>query len=154
MGIAYRCDETTGLCVSVWDGDVTTEDRRQHMAALASDPRWGARGLLLTDLTGISATRRPSAKDVLEAAAEFSEKLADNVRNAQWAIVAGETFVLAQRFGSYLEEEVRRLIVFNDLDTACRWLGVDAAHARVLIDELRVELRHPDRSTQRPTPRT
>ena len=49
------------------------------------------------------------------------------VRDSKWAMVAGETFVLAQRFGSYLEEEVPRLIVFNDLATACTWLGVDGA---------------------------
>jgi hypothetical protein len=154
MGIAYRCDQKTKLSVSVWDGEVTPDDCARHMAALGADPDWGQRGRVLTDLTGISAARRPSAKEVLEAAAEFSEKLADQVRNAQWAIVAGETFVLAQRFGAYLEEEVRRLIVFNDLDTACTWLGVDAADARELIGELREHLRHPDTSTQTPTPRT
>jgi hypothetical protein len=137
MGIAYRCDETMGLCVSVWAGRVTTDDRKQHIAELAADPEWGARGLLLTDLRGISATYRPSAKEVLDAAAEFAAKLAAKVRNAKWAMVAGETFVLAQRFGTYLEEEVPRLIVFNDLDTACTWLGVDPAAARVVIDELR-----------------
>ena len=150
MGIAYRCDEKTGLSLSVWDGEVTTDDRRRHIAALASDPDWGARGRLLTDLTGVSAAGRPSAKSVLDAAAEFSEKLAGQVRNAQWAIVAGETFVLAQRFGSYLEEEVHRLIVFNDLDTACTWLGVDAADARELIGELRESLRNHDAASQTP----
>ena len=130
MGIAYRCDKTLGLSVSVWDGEVSRADRKDHVAALASDPDWGATGLLLTDLTGVSAAMRPSAKEVLEAAAEFSEKLAGQVRDAKWAMVAGETFVLAQRFGTYLEEEVRRLIVFNDVETACTWLGVDAAAAR------------------------
>jgi hypothetical protein len=150
MGIAYRCDERTRLSISVWDGEVTPDDCGRHMAALAADPSWGARGLVLTDLTGISAARRPSAKAVLHAAAEFSEKLADHVRNAQWAIVAGETFVLAQRFGSYLEEEVRRLIVFNDLGTACTWLGIDPADVRVLIGELRADLRHRATSTQIP----
>ena len=150
MGIAYRCDEKTRLSLSVWDGEVTPDDCARHIAALVSDPDWGQRGRVLTDLTGISAARRPSAKEVLEAAAEFSKKLADQVRNAQWAIVAGETFVLAQRFGSYLEEEVRRLIVFNDLDTACTWLGVDAADARELIGELRDSLRSHDAATQTP----
>jgi hypothetical protein len=141
MGIAYRCDETTGLCVSVWDGEVTDEQRRQHIATLEADRGWGSGGLLLTDLSGVSASRRPSVKQVLEAAGEFSEKLARHVRDAKWAMVASETFVLAQRFSTYLEEEVPRLIVFNDLATACTWLGVDGAAAGTVVDELRAELR-------------
>ncbi len=78
---------------------------------------------------------------MLEAAAEFAEKLAAPVRDAKWAMIASETFVLAQRFGSYLEEEIRRLIVFNDLETACTWLGVDPVIVRKQVDELRAELR-------------
>jgi hypothetical protein len=153
MGIAYRCDEGTGLCVSVWDGEVTVDDRHRHIAALAADPQWGARGLLLTDLTGVSAAHRPSAKEVLDAAAEFSAKLAEPVRHAKWAMVANETFVLAQRFSTYLEEEVPRLIVFNDLDTACTWLGVDTAASRAVIDELRAGLRAAASTAQPPPPK-
>ena len=41
MGIAYRCDAATGLCVSVWDGIVTKQDRQRHIAVLAADPDWG-----------------------------------------------------------------------------------------------------------------
>jgi hypothetical protein len=151
MGIAFRCDKELGLSVSVWDGEVSVEDRRSHIAALAADPDWGTTGLLLTDLTGVSAAMRPSAKEVLEAAAEFSEKLAEQVRNAKWAMVANETFVLAQRFGTYLEEEVRRLIVFNDLETACTWLGIETTAARVVIEELRGELRLQELLRKRPT---
>ena len=150
MGIAYRCDTELGLCVSVWDGVVTDEQRRRHIATLEADPDWAAGGMLLTDLTGVSAARRPTAKQVLETAAEFSERLAPMVRDSKWAMVAGETFVLAQRFGSYLEEEVPRLIVFNDLATACTWLGVDGAQAGTTIDELRGQLRASE--TSRPTP--
>ena len=150
MGIAYRCDKGTGLCVSVWDGVVTAEQRRQNIAMLEADPGWGTCRLLLTDLTGVSAARRPSAKEVLEAAADFAEKLAPQVRDAKWAMVASETFVLAQRFSTYLEEEVLRLIVFNDLATACTWLGVEGTEAGRVIDELRAQLRLTDGMKQSP----
>jgi hypothetical protein len=150
MGIAYRSDDAIGLSVSVWDGEITDDQRRRQMEAVASDPNWGAGGLLLTDLTGVSTAQRASATQVLEAAAEFSERLAGQVRNAKWAIVASETFVLAQRFGSYLEEEVRRIIVFNDLDAACAWLGVDSADARAIIGELRADLRSAETAARKP----
>lgn len=150
MGIAYRCDEKMRLCVSVWEGEVTDEQRRQHISTLQADPEWGAGGLLLTDLTGVPAEGRPTARQVLETAAEFSEKLAPAVRDAKWAMVAGETFVLAQRFGSYLEDEVPRLIVFNDLATACTWLGVNGAEVATMLDELRREIRSSEASRQAP----
>jgi hypothetical protein len=150
MGIAYRSNNSTGLSISVWVGEVNDDQRREHMAALTADADWGAGGLVLTDLTGVSSAHRPSAKQVLDAAAEFSSQLAGQVRNAKWAMVAGETFVLAQRFGSYLEEEVHRMIVFNDLDAACFWLGVDVAGARVTIEELREGLRAADASSGTP----
>lgn len=144
MGIAHRSDNSTGLSISVWAGEVTDDQRRAHIAALAADADWGAGGLVLTDLTGVSAAHRPSAKQVLDAAAEFSNQLAKRVRDVKWAMVASETFVLAQRFGSYLEEEIHRMIVFNDLDTACIWLGVDVADARTTIAELLEDLRAAD----------
>jgi tellurite resistance protein len=42
VGIAYRHDRATGLSVSVWDGEVSAEQRQRHMARLASDPEWGS----------------------------------------------------------------------------------------------------------------
>jgi hypothetical protein len=36
------------------------------------------------------------------------------------------------------------LIVFNDLDTACTWLGMDRALVRAQVDELRAQLRARD----------
>jgi hypothetical protein len=140
VGIAYSCHRTTGLSVSVWNGEVTAEQRQRHMALLASDPEWGAGGLLLTDLTGVSAATVPAPERVLEAASIFIEQLASRTRNAKWAIVADATFDHAQRFGAYLEEEVRRVIVFNHLTTACTWLGVDAPDVREIVDALHTEI--------------
>jgi hypothetical protein len=141
MGISYRVDTATGLSVSVWDGEVTGDQRREHMQALASDDAWGAGGLYLTDLTGVASSSVPGVDEVLDAAAAFLETLASQVGRAKWAIVAGDTFERAQRFGSYIEEEVPRLIVFNALDTACTWLGVDVLAARAVVDALREEIR-------------
>ena len=122
-------------------GEVTAEQRRRHMALLSSDRAWGAGGLLLSDLTGVSAATAPSPERVLEAASIFLQRLASRTRNAKWAIVADATFNHAHRFGAYLEEEVRRVIVFNHLTTACTWLGVDAAEVRGILDALRTEIR-------------
>ena len=140
MGISYCLDEARGLSVSVWNGEITLDERRRHMAALAADPRWGVGGLVLTDLTGV-AEPAPDAARLLDAASTFLAQLAGRTRRARWAIVASTTFAEAQRFGSYIEEEVPRVIVFNELSTASTWLGVDGDRVRSTVDELRADLR-------------
>ena len=147
MGIAYCRDEARGLSVSVWDGEVTVDQRQRHMTALASDPDWGTGGLLLTDLTGVSAASLPTAEKILDAASVFLAHLAPQARKAKWAMLADATFHLAQRFGAYIEEEVPRMIVFNDLDTASIWLGVGETELREIVDELRREIRSSDGSS-------
>jgi hypothetical protein len=141
MGIAYCHDARARLSVSVWDGEVTSDDRVAHISALASDREWGTGGLLLTDLRGVSRASLPQAEQILEAAGAFLQHLAPQVRTAKWAMVAGDTFDQAKRFGAYIEEEVERLIVFNDLDTACIWLGADKAEVRAIVARLRDGIR-------------
>ena len=141
MGIAFRTSRPSGLSVAVWDGEVTAAQRNAHISAIAADPEWGAGALLLTDLTSVAEASRPTPAEVLEAASSFVEHVAAQVRNAKWAMVAGETFAHAQRFSAYVEEAVQRLIVFNELDTACTWLGVDVAEVRSVVADLRLELR-------------
>jgi hypothetical protein len=141
MGISYRLDEARGLSVSVWSGEIGLDERRRHMAALAADPGWGVGGLVLTDLRGVDEPSRPDADRLLDAASTFLAQLGDRARHARWAIVASTTFREAQRFGAYIEEEVPRVIVFNDLSTASTWLGVDPDDVRATVDGLRAELR-------------
>jgi hypothetical protein len=64
------------------------------------------------------------------------------------AIVADRGFDAARR----LEEAAEaaggvRNIMFNDVGTACTWLGVPSVTVKTIVDELRAELR--DNSSQR-----
>jgi hypothetical protein len=150
MGITYRYHEPTRLSVSVWDGEISTDERQRHMAVLASDEQWGTGGRLLTDLTGVTSRSRPSAAQVLDAATVFLSKLSGRARATKWAIVADATFAEAQQFGACIEEVAPRVIVFNDLATAATWLGVDTAQVRKIVAELRSQLRS-QRSTRSPS---
>ena len=40
-------------------------------------------------------------------------------------------------FSDYVEKTAPRLIVFNQLTTACAWLGIDEAIVRPILEELR-----------------
>lgn len=140
MGIAYRCDVSSSLNVSVWQGEITSDEGRLHMAALAADPEWAAGRSIVIDLTRVAATPTP-AGDVAESAEAFLQNLAGPALQAKWAIVADQTFERARAFGERVEYAVPRLIVFNNLETACTWLGVDPADVRAIAEDLRREIR-------------
>jgi hypothetical protein len=140
MPIAFRA--TNGVSVSVWDGLVSSEDVLRHIETLGEDPIWGASRRFLTDLSGVATDSIPNPEQTLEAAAHFLEQLGDQARGAKWAIIASAAFAQARRFGTYIEEEVPRVIVFSDLTTACIWLGVNEPAVRAVTTDLRRTLRH------------
>jgi hypothetical protein len=140
MGIAYRCDVSNRLSISVWQGEITADEGKLHLAALAADPEWAAGRSIVIDLTRVAATPTP-ADDVAQSAEAFLQILAGQARQAKWAIVADQTFERARAFGERVERAVPHLIVFNNLETACAWLGVDPTEVRTIADDLRREIR-------------
>jgi hypothetical protein len=140
MGIAFRHDERTGVSISVWDGDVSPEQRETYVRGLGAEGRWGAGGLILTDLRTLTPTSIPSAEQIVQFAASFLQTLGQRVRKAKWAVVADHAFYPAQDFGDQLQGTVPGIVVFNGLENACIWLGVNAADIQALIDELRAEI--------------
>jgi len=134
MGIAYR--HTSRISVDVWHGTVDVLEAARHVERLAAEPEWGVQGSILTDLTSIAEESRPSPEDLKQIATMFIEHMGDRVRDAKWAVLANLTFEDATIFSQYVEPNAPRLIVFNDLATACAWLGIDEADVRPIIDEL------------------
>ena len=141
MGIAFRVDEPGGVSVSVWAGEVTSNQALAHVAALAAAPGWGAGGRILTDLTAVASTSLPDREQVSELARRFVDQLDARTRPAKWAVIANASFNRAAQFGEEIGEEGRRLIVFFDLASACIWLGVDLDTIRPVIEHLREEAR-------------
>src|SRR5690349_20759548 len=130
MGIAYR--HTARISVDVWSGTIEPRAAAEHVEAIAREPEWGVQGAILTDLTGIDPESRPSPENLQLVAAMFVDRMGDRVRDAKWAVVADVTFEDATRFSSYVEATAPRLIVFNEISTACAWLGVDESDARAI----------------------
>jgi hypothetical protein len=141
MGIAYRCDVESGLSVSVWHGETTPEERRGQLATLASDPEWAAGRLIVTDLTSVASGSGPGEGEIAETAAVFIERFTGSALQAKWAIVADHAYEHARAFGEQIEAAAPRVIVFNNLETGCAWLGVDAEVVRSIADDLRQEIR-------------
>src|SRR5437867_1691869 len=53
VGIAYRCDADLGCTFVVWDGAVTPDQWRKHVARIVGDPGFPPGPLLLGDLSTV-----------------------------------------------------------------------------------------------------
>jgi hypothetical protein len=137
MAIAYRLDHALGLTLVVWDGAVSGDDAEDHVRSLFDDDEWPPGRLHLLDAT--TATQVPIVANT---------KLVDLAANA--AQTKRVRFAVVQNMGfeeaTYFEREaaargLSQVIVFNDLVTACTWLGLDGPSIRTTIAEMRRELR-------------
>jgi hypothetical protein len=134
--IAYHSDPATRVTVSVWR-DVTPADLTSHLDHLAADPNYASSRLLLTDLRAIAPGERPTQEQVDMAAREFVRRFGETMTSVKWAIVARHAFPEASAFDERIRDHVPRVMAFNDLGTACVWLGADAVQIERIIDDLR-----------------
>ena len=136
MPIAYHCDPATRTTVSVWR-DVTQADVTNHLDHLAADPNYASSRLLLTDLRAIARDDRPTPEQVDMAAREFARRFGETLMTVKWAIVARHAFPEASAFDERIQNHIPRVLAFNDLGTACVWLGADVERIEDIIDDLR-----------------
>ena len=148
MGIGYRVVTSPPTTIAVWDSVVTPPEFQAHLERLRADPEAAGSALFLTDLT----TFAPPAPGAIESAAGgFAQQLASRSHTVRWAIVADAVFWDAVDFEKLVAGEVKDIVVFNDLETACRWLGIDLADARAIVDDLRSQIRARDAGTVSPS---
>lgn len=136
MGIAHRAEPSVGCTFDVWDGEVSTEDVREHLVRLAVDRDWPAGQGHLTDLTTLAKATVPEP-EVLDALYEGTG-LGHDLKVAV-VVPAGFPPDIDLSYTTLTEELVAGS--FTDVGLACAYLGVDEARARVILDELRQELR-------------
>jgi hypothetical protein len=139
VGIAYRLDPDAGVTFVVLHGAVSEDDMRAHQEQLGADPGWPAGSKQLADL---STAHLPPLGTRIAEAFEGSEKTA----GLRLAVVATEAFAHARAFERDVKEvglTEMNVIVFNQVQGACTWLGVEYDHANAVIREIREDLRRP-----------
>ncbi len=136
MGIAHRAEPSIGCTFDVWDGEVSTDDVREHLVRLAGDRDWPAGRGHLTDLTTLETAPVPDP-EVLDALYEGTG-LGNDLKVAV-VVPPGFPPELDLRYTTLTEELVAQS--FTELGQACAYLGIDEARARVILDELREGLR-------------
>ncbi len=139
MPVVYRTDAPRGLTIAVIDGSVTHEEFHELARRQMDDAAWHANRRLLTDAR--TAVTRHVSEEELHAFADLYAEMRRGDRPSRAAIVAHNDFDLAGRYGALRSSRRATMIAFNDVVTACAWLGVDIAAVRTTIAELRSELR-------------
>ena len=140
MSIVYRVDQEQGVAFVVWDGVVTAGEWLAHVRRLLADaasPPDGRRHL--SDLR--TATPDASIDEaVLKQAADLFGTH-PRVANLRVAVVAGDAFEKAGIFERLITKYQPFVFVFNTLNPACGWPGIDVADAQRTLESLRTQAR-------------
>jgi len=139
MGIAYSCDKDKGVSYEVWAGVVTGNNWAEHVRRQVADPEWPAGDRSLTDLRLVSSNSSIGKAEMEEVVALYGAHPA-KLAQGRAAVVAGKDFQLSPLFRIFTSRHGFRLIVFNDMLLACKWLGLDSNEAERSIAWLRAKL--------------
>ncbi len=143
MGIAYRIDKEKGITYVLWNNLVSAEEYLAHVRRLTSDPDWPpGRRLQLIDLRYASTDLSIDQK-ILELAADLYGSQREKIARLKAAIVADREFDKAKAFERSIQRYPASVIVFfDDMHTACTWLGINAKDAEGALQQMRSN-QHP-----------
>ena len=140
MSIVYRHDQARGTTYVLWDGIVTANEFLTHVRKLVADPRWPLEARRhLSDLRTASVEASIDEAVLKQAADLFGVHPKIGVVRA--AIVAGDAFVKAGQFERLIARYRPFVFVFNSLNPACRWLGIDREEVEDTLQTLRTGAR-------------
>ena len=140
MAITHYSDKQKGITIIVWDGTVVWDDWLEHVQELVIDPHWRSLPRFIADLRSVTDTSAIQEKELELAAIAIAENRAALAMKTG-AVVASDEFWQAQRFGKLIEGFGTSTIVFNTLETACVFLGLDPIETSQSIEQLRSQLR-------------
>jgi hypothetical protein len=142
MGIASVYVDSDDLLVIVWHGRVSGAEWKQNVdAQLGDDPTWPRGRRRLIDLMSLGPSDLSSAD--IETVISFGRgRILDT--GSRQAVVASRAWDLAWDLAGEFARRSNELgsttIVFDRIDWACAWLGVDPDSLRPVIATLRTEL--------------
>ena len=142
MGIAYTCMPDRKLALVAWDGVVSRDEWFAHLQRMLADPDYAPMQFQITDLRHASLSATISSVEI-QAMVDLIAGQRGRLSIARVAIVAGDEWARPRIAEAALESISVTAIVFNDLTTACMWLGVDAAAAAADMERTRLKLRPP-----------
>ena len=136
MAIIQYLDEDKKLFFVVWHGTVEADEWFHYAAKLTSHPAWSTTPRLLADLRFVRDTSTIGDEEIARAGYIFAKER-NGLAGKQLAVVARDQFGKARRFGDLIARFGVALVVFNNLDTACVFLGVEEGYAASRLHEMR-----------------
>ncbi len=137
MGIVYQIHEGLGTTFVVWAGTVSAPVFLAHVDLLAADPRWPQPDLRhISDLRSV-APNDSMDQETLEKAASIYGQDRERIAGLKVAILAHAVFDRAVEFERILARYGASVIVFNNPEVACKWLGVALDQAEAVLHYLR-----------------
>jgi len=143
MGIASVYVEPGDLLVIVWDGKVTLAEWEESVRRQLDDEygwRLGRRRLVDLTTADVSELESADVKHVVETTATRIRSVAGR----RQAVVTAFDWQLANEFAQRSSQIGALTIVFDRLESACAWLGVEATAMLPYLETLRTELRTGD----------
>jgi hypothetical protein len=138
MPIEYKVAHGGKLVVEVWSGEITRDLLIDHQKRSLSDESIQPGRIELVDVT--RATGAAIGEKELKEFTDYYREHPDRARSVRIAIVAsGDGFDKARIFERLSVPHLITVVVFNEIDTACTWLGVDEAEVRSMIREIQSE---------------
>lgn len=138
MSNAYLINKNEKVVFEVWVGRITKEEFFAHDRKLLNDPELPPGSSVLVDITGASFDEIGEAG--FEELVRLYREHRDRTAGAKVAIVASKNFQRAKMYESKTAPALLNVIVFNEMNHACTWLGVNKKEAQEWIDSKRAEL--------------
>ncbi len=135
MSIIQKFDEQKRVVFVVWAETVTTEEWFGYISRLVSNQAWSRTPCLLVDLLPVRDTSSIGNAEI-DRATEIFASDSKALRGKKVAVLARDEFGRARYFGDLVARLGVSLIVFNNLDTACLFLGLDLIYAYQALDEM------------------
>jgi len=136
MGIKYRVHVEKKIIFVAWKGVISAEIWFGHIQRLIADTHWPSISAMLVNLHSITDVASIGETEMQHAIALFNS-IPDALFNKRIAVVAGDAFWKSHRFGQLIAPYGPSVLVFNDLSTACLYLGIKLTDATKAIQELR-----------------
>src|SRR5215207_5578950 len=136
MGIKYRVHVEKKIVFVAWKGVVTADVWFEHIKKLIADTHWPSVSAMLVNLQSITDVSSIGEAEIQHAVALFNS-IPEALSNKRIAAVAGDAFWKSRRFGQLIAPYGPSVLVFNDMSTACIYLGIKLIDATKAIQELR-----------------
>lgn len=119
------------IVVERWEGTVTLDELIAHKQQQALNPSIKEGAAVLSDCTRATFQISPDAIGKLSAIDNDPNTKKKITRYA--FLVNNDTYDRAQQFSNQVNRDGKSVIIFNSLDVACKWLGIDPMEVHEVI---------------------